>query len=277
MQPNGFPFLLDSQQLNTHIDELANHSADVLLIHVGNTKEYLTAHLPNACFCDYIELIGGHQPAIGELPKLEQLESTMSMLGIDKNTHVIAYDSNYGAQASRLIWTLEYLGHNHVSILDGGLQNWVAMGLPITQQPFYKKQKEFKAHVQEQRLADSQYILDHLNDPKVKIVDARTNEEYRGIKSNSMRKGHIPGAIHLNWQDNIDPFGFGRIKSRELVKEKIDSLGLTQDQEIIVYCQTHQRSSHLYMVLRTLGFEKVRGYAGSWGRWGNDLELPIEM
>ena len=52
--------------------------------------------------------------------------------------------------------------------------------------------------------------------------------------------------------------------------------GVTPDKEVIVYCQTHHRSAHTYWVLRYLGYPKVRGYAGSWSEWGNDLSLPIE-
>jgi thiosulfate/3-mercaptopyruvate sulfurtransferase len=53
-------------------------------------------------------------------------------------------------------------------------------------------------------------------------------------------------------------------------------LGVTPDKEVVVYCQTHRRSSHIYVVLKSLGFERVRGYPGSWSEWGNDPSTPIE-
>ena len=53
-------------------------------------------------------------------------------------------------------------------------------------------------------------------------------------------------------------------------------IGVTPEREIITYCQTHHRSAHTYIVLRHLGFPKVRGYHGSWSDWGNNPELPVE-
>jgi len=56
----------------------------------------------------------------------------------------------------------------------------------------------------------------------------------------------------------------------------LEPIGVTPDKEIVVYCQTHHRSSHSYVMLKHLGYPHVRGYAGAWSEWGNDPELPIE-
>jgi len=53
-------------------------------------------------------------------------------------------------------------------------------------------------------------------------------------------------------------------------------LGVTPDKEVIPYCQGGYRSAHTYLALRLIGFPKVRNYLGSWGEWGNRLDLPIE-
>ena len=56
----------------------------------------------------------------------------------------------------------------------------------------------------------------------------------------------------------------------------LEKLGVTADKEVITHCQTHHRSSHTYIVLKALGFPRIKGYPGSWSEWGNDFELPIE-
>ncbi len=48
------------------------------------------------------------------------------------------------------------------------------------------------------------------------------------------------------------------------------------DKEVIVYCHSHHRSAHSYIVLKSLGYKNIKGYPGSWSDWGNDPELPIE-
>ncbi len=43
----------------------------------------------------------------------------------------------------------------------------------------------------------------------------------------------------------------------------------------IAHCQTHHRSAHTYIVLKSLGYSRIRGYDGSWSECGNDPEVPI--
>ena len=56
----------------------------------------------------------------------------------------------------------------------------------------------------------------------------------------------------------------------------LEGVGITPDKEIITHCQTHHRSSHTYIVLKALGYSRIKGYPGSWSEWGNDLDLPVK-
>ncbi len=53
-------------------------------------------------------------------------------------------------------------------------------------------------------------------------------------------------------------------------------MGVKADKVVITHCETHHRSSHTYIVLKALGFPRIKGDPGSWSEWGNDFELPIE-
>ena len=61
----------------------------------------------------------------------------------------------------------------------------------------------------------------------------------------------------------------------ELITE-LEALGLTPDKEVITHCQSHHRSGLTWLVGKALGFEKIRGYAGSWKEWGNRDDTPVE-
>src|SRR5690606_20502838 len=123
---------------------------------------------------------------------------------------------------------------------------------------------------------DKDYVLAHLNDPNVVLVDARTPEEYVGSLKRAARGGHIPGAVNFNWTDAMDPERQLRLKDAGELRRAFEALGVTPDKEIITYCQTHHRSSHTYVTLRALGYPRVKAYAGSWSEWGNLPDTPIE-
>ena len=42
-----------------------------------------------------------------------------------------------------------------------------------------------------------------------------------------------------------------------------------------MYCQSGVRASETAVVLKNLGFKKVKVYASAWPRWGNNLKAPV--
>ena len=67
-----------------------------------------------------------------------------------------------------------------------------------------------------------------------------------------------------------------RLKDDNSLFRLLEERGIHRDNEVIVYCQTHHRSSHTWFVLKHLGFEKVLGYPGAWSEWGNLNDTPVE-
>jgi thiosulfate/3-mercaptopyruvate sulfurtransferase len=108
------------------------------------------------------------------------------------------------------------------------------------------------------------------------LVDARSPPEYSGEKRLAQRGGHIPGAVNFDWINAMDMQNNLRLKPAEVLSQSLAGLGVTQDKEVIVYCQTHHRSAHTYIVLKSLGYTKIKGYPGSWSEWGNQGDTPIE-
>ena len=110
--------------------------------------------------------------------------------------------------------------------------------------------------------------------PSAVIVDTRSDAEYTGQLVRSKRGGAIPGAVHLEWTNNLDAKGF--FKSAGELTKMYAARQITPEKEVIPHCQGAYRSAHTYVALRLIGYPNVRNYLGSWGEWGNREDLPIE-
>ncbi|HJO31640.1 MAG TPA: rhodanese-like domain-containing protein, partial [Nitrosopumilus sp.] len=103
------------------------------------------------------------------------------------------------------------------------------------------------------------------------ILDARSIGEYNGSIIRAAQSGHIPSSINIDWNQNLQ--NDGTFKNNEELSKMYN---FPKDTEIITYCQGAYRAANTFLVLKKLGFTNIRVYLGSWGEWGNKLELPIE-
>ena len=266
------PILTEPEQLAALLGDEA-----LIVVDLSNATSYAEAHIPGAIHLDYAMLVGGEKPAAGLLPDVARLSAVGSYIGLTADRHVIAYDNEGSGRASRLLWTLHVLGHYRVSVLNGGIHSWADEGRDLTANISTPAASGYTANPNSAAIADLNYIRERLGSLEVGLLDARTPEEFSGTKARALRAGHIPGAYNLNWLDTIDRDRALRLKPAAELQLMLDAGELTTDKEIITYCQTHHRSAHSYMMLKSLGYPNVRGYAGSWSEWGNDPNTPVEV
>ena len=272
MSSNPLPLIIEPDALQAQLGQ-----TNVLIADLCKPEVYARTHLPGAVHLDYMQVIAAFNPGMGLLPGETQLSELFSSIGMTPGTHVVAYDDEGGGRAARLLWTLEMIGHRSYALLNGGIHAWAAENRPLTAEAAAPPRSRYPVTIQGEAGADKPYILEHLNDPGVVLLDCRSPAEYAGRKSFARRAGHIPGAVNFEWTNAIDPQRALRLRPAQEIGPALRGLGVSPEKEVITYCQTHHRSAHTYIVLKSLGYEKIKGYAGSWSEWGNDLETPVEQ
>jgi len=273
MSEHRLPLIVEPEVLEQRLGE-----PNLLVVDLSRAETHNKYHLPGAVFLDYGQVIAARKPVMGLLPDADHLSRVFSSLGLTPDTHVVAYDDEGGGKAARLLWTLDVVGHPHYSLLNGGLHAWAGEGYPLIAEPTPDPQpSDYRVtQIDSEAVADTQFILDHLDDPSIAILDARSPEEYRGEKRLAKRGGHIPGAVNLEWTEGMDQERNLRLKSAGELERMLTDRGITPEKTVVVHCQTHHRSALSYIMLRSLGYPKVKGYAGSWSEWGNRSDTPIE-
>jgi thiosulfate/3-mercaptopyruvate sulfurtransferase len=260
------------------VDELKSrlHDPKLVLLDMRQPEAYSNSHIPGARSFDIfgISLIDTKPEPLKAF--LWIIEHLIQAKGVNDDSTVVVYDDIAGMRSARLFWFLEYFGHSDVHMLNGGHNAWAAAGLPLTHEAeVVSKGGNFKMKPRRELLATIDDVLGNINKEGSVIVDTRTDGEYTGKVVRSARGGAIPGAVHLEWTNNLDDKGF--FKTADQLTEMYNAAGIGPDKEVIPHCHGGYRSAHTYLALRLIGYSNVRNYLGSWGEWGNKMDTPIEI
>ena len=233
----------------------------------------LSAHpevsLPSARLLPYAYLLGSDGSCTNLLPEPAQLAAALNLTGYQPGDHIVAFDDNHGLSASRLYWSLSMLGIESFSYLNGGVREWQRAGYPVAPLDNARANPEpeskLKLAIAEPYRISMAELSSSLDSQTYFLWDARAPQEYAA--------GHIPGARNLEWSALLDEQGLIRPEP-ELRQIVAGFYPETDGRTIVPYCQTHRRSSVVFLVLRLLGINTVRCYDGSWSQWGSS-SMPI--
>jgi thiosulfate/3-mercaptopyruvate sulfurtransferase len=229
----------------------------VRVLDIRKEEDYKQNHIPSAVNLPLANLLADDSP--GKVLQFVQ------SFGIDDETPVVVYDDTFGALASRVAWTLQYIGHEDVSLLDITYGTWKKMGLETSTEKLSFDKKNHSLKLRPEILA----TVDYLEPAKEKGAVLVDNRERLNFLEN-----HIPGAINIPYRMLASPDNI--LRPKEELKRLIQNRNISPDAEVITYCGSVGTLSGLgYYALKSIGMENVKLYVHSFKEW-KALEKPIE-
>ena len=282
--------LVDTEWLNEHLSD-----SGIKIIDARPTPFYLAGHIKNAVNSSYgpseymshgadisrgggVEVFSdpGKTLPYQDLPAQSLIEVFSKKLGIRRDDHVIIYTDGADALASRLFYTLDSMGHDKVSILDGGLEQWQADGYETNDEMTHVNPVDYGAAEMDQgRCVDTGWVLDHMADANIKLVAGLAYSRFYGPDVAQPKEGHLPGSICI-------PYSFhfkrdGTWKSADSIRKMYASFGVMPEHTVVAYCNHNMHATVNYFALRYIaGFPDVRMYMESAVGWCADPRgLPL--
>jgi thiosulfate/3-mercaptopyruvate sulfurtransferase len=267
-------------------DWLAAHLDDPNVVIVESDEDVLlydTGHIPGAVKVDWHTEL--NDQVTRDYVDGEGFARLMSEKGISRESTVVFYGDNFNWWAAYALWVFSLFGHPDVRLLNGGRMKWQSDGRPMTTDVPKREQTDYPVIERDDSKirAYKEAVLEHMTARKP-MVDVRSPEEFRGERTHMpeypqegvLRGGHIPGAKSVPWKRAANDDGtFKAVPDLKAIYES--EIGLSPNDDVVVYCRIGERSSHTWFVLtQLLGYPTVRNYDGSWTEWGNTVRVPIE-
>lgn len=255
---------------------------------VRPTAAYFDGHLPGAVNIDHVAKALLDEKTARFLP-IETIAARLGKAGIDLKREIVVYGSPGSSYAYFAQFALEYFGAGRVHVFHMGVDGWKAAKRAVSTAAVARKPVKIRPFANPAMLATTGEVVARIGNPNVQFVDVRRMGEFNGDESETLHGGHIPGAIHIPYSEQlVDPDAPHRIMAKEITTTSGMALknraalkklfaGLDPKKETIVYCHTGIRAAMTAAVLARLGFHSVRLYHASWLEYGNQPTAEVEQ
>lgn len=247
--------------------------------------EFEAEHIANAVFFD-LDAHSDHTSALPHtLPEPAIIARQFAALGLDADDWIICYDNSPFLSSARAWWMVRYAGHARVSILDGGLAQWRAVGGATETRDGESSHGKSGDDKQDNTPRGGSFALGPpLEEPvaiadiahwsrhpsECQIVDARPQARFLGETPEpraGMRSGHMPNALNVPITEILDP-DTQCLMPVAHIEACFRQHGVDPTQPIATTCGSGVTACGLAFALHLLGHFNVKLYDGSWSEWG---------
>lgn len=284
MTSSAFPApLVSTGWLSQHLSDPTVKVLDVTMYLPNQGKdakaEYLERHIPGAVFADLGWLSDETAPYPHTFPKAAVFAERIGSLGVGSEHSVVVYDSSgQNFSAPRLWYVLRALGHERVSVLDGGLKKWLAEGRAVEANAPTITPAKFDARYNEQRLRDLANMRRNLETHAEQVVDARSPGRFQATEPEpraGVRGGHIPGSVSVHYAKLVN--ADGTLKPTNELRDIVEEAGLDTSKPIVASCGTGVTACAVVLALDVIGVNNAAVFDGSWTEWGSATDTPVAM
>ncbi len=123
---------------------------------------------------------------------------------------------------------------------------------------------EERGYTHPEVLVSTQWVADHLDDPTVRIVEADEDILLYEI-------GHIPGAIKLDWQSDLQDHIRRDFVDRAGFEALVSSRGITPDQTVVFYGdKSNWYATYTFWLFKYFGHADARVMDGGRAKWESE-------
>lgn len=244
---------------------------NLVVIDVNAPDIYAKQHIQGAINV-YVKDLYKSGPVEGQLKSNKELATIFGQKGVSNTAKIVVYEDGSNKHNSRVWYVLKSLGANDVSVLHVDVDQFKAAQIQFTATPATKSSTTFA-------LAESNYKTYTMADIKqlpqgTLLLDGREKAEFDGVDAAKKSKGHIPGAVWMNFKEVLTPTG--AYKSKDEIIATAAKFGATPEKPIVVYCNSGVKATVLFIAFKEIaGFQNVQYYAGSYADWVSKPENPI--
>lgn len=250
----------------------------------GDEVAFSDGHVPGAADAGYADTAwrAERDGVIGQLPPIESLEGLIGTLGVDNADTVVVVPAGTGptdfGSAARVYWTFKALGHDAVTILNGGYQGWVAADQPIaTGQPRVEP-GTFEADLQSRMLVSTSDV-ENADERGLQLIDARPSAFYEGERKHPAARvaGTLPSAVNLPHSSfGVDGDAWRFDPSR--AEAAIEGVSLEAGRRPVSFCNTgHWATTTWFALSEVQGLDNVGLYDGSMVAWTANESRPVDV